>query len=123
MHTNECECCAAFDSLAPASSPFGLPVYVARVPAAPFCETPILNSAANPTTNPAPAGRMNTNVVGRAVSDAIDLTTEIAEVTEFRQNERNSQNRGNGISEMEGKAARVAARKAGADRVSSHRPH
>ena len=33
--------CRAFDSLAPASSPFGLPVYVARRPAAPFCETPI----------------------------------------------------------------------------------
>jgi hypothetical protein len=41
----------AFDSLAPASSPFGLPVYVARVPAAPFCETPILNAAADPTTD------------------------------------------------------------------------
>src|SRR4051812_21303013 len=30
-----------FDSLSPESSPLtGLPVYVARVPAAPFCETP-----------------------------------------------------------------------------------
>jgi hypothetical protein len=66
---------------------------------------------------------MNTNVVGRAVSAANDLTTEIAEVTEFRQNERNSQNRGNGISEMEGKAVRVAARKAGAERVSNHGCH
>src|SRR5262249_45450766 len=28
------------DSLAPASSPFGLPVYVVRLPPAPFCETP-----------------------------------------------------------------------------------
>ena len=41
----------AFDSLAPASSPFGLPVYVARVSAAPFCETPILNATADPTTD------------------------------------------------------------------------
>jgi hypothetical protein len=32
--------CRAFDSLAPTSSPFGLPVYVARRPPAPFCETP-----------------------------------------------------------------------------------
>src|SRR6266496_2093665 len=31
----------AFDSLAPAHSPSGLPVYVARRPPAPFCETPI----------------------------------------------------------------------------------
>ena len=52
------------------------------------------------------------------MSDANDLTTEIAEVTEFRQNELNFQNRGNVISEIEGKAARVAARKAGAERVS-----
>ena len=29
-----------FDSFAPANSPFGLPVYVARLPPAPFCETP-----------------------------------------------------------------------------------
>src|SRR5258705_13829085 len=34
--------CRAFDSLAPPSSPFGLPVYVARRPPAPFCETPPL---------------------------------------------------------------------------------
>jgi len=32
-----------FDSLAPPHSAFGLPVYVARVPAAPFCETPGLS--------------------------------------------------------------------------------
>src|SRR5437773_6323292 len=32
--------CRAFDSLAPAHSAFGLPVYVARRPPAPFCETP-----------------------------------------------------------------------------------
>ena len=51
------------------------------------------------------AGRIHTNVVGHAVSDANDLTTEIAEVTEFRQNERNFQNRGKGISEIEGKGA------------------
>ena len=63
---------------------------------------------------------MNTNVVGHAVSDANDLTTEIAEVTEFRQNERNFHNRGNGISEMEGKVARVAASETGAERVSNH---
>jgi hypothetical protein len=31
---------AAFDSLAPALSPGGLPVHVARVPAAPLCQTP-----------------------------------------------------------------------------------
>ena len=31
---------------------------------------------------------MNTNVARRTLSDANDLTTEIAEVTEFRQNER-----------------------------------
>src|SRR5689334_189524 len=31
--------CSAFDSLAPASSPSGLPVYVARLPPAPFYET------------------------------------------------------------------------------------
>src|ERR1700719_1530338 len=30
--------CRAFDSLTPARSPFGLPVYVARLPPAPFCE-------------------------------------------------------------------------------------
>jgi hypothetical protein len=51
---------------------------------------------------------MNTNVVGDAVSDANNLTTEMVEVIEFRQNERNFQNRGNGISEIEGKVARVA---------------
>ena len=51
------------------------------------------------------------------MSDANDLTTEIAEVTESRQNERNFQNRGNGISETEGKAARVAAGEAGAERT------
>ena len=32
----------AFDSLAPACSPFGLPVYVARLRSAPFRETPTL---------------------------------------------------------------------------------
>src|SRR4029077_5612751 len=32
--------CRAFDSLAPARSPCGLPVYIARRPPAPFCETP-----------------------------------------------------------------------------------
>ena len=32
--------CRAFDSFAPAHSAFGLPVYVARRPPAPFCETP-----------------------------------------------------------------------------------
>jgi hypothetical protein len=32
--------CRAFDSLAPARSPFGLPVHVAQLPLAPFCETP-----------------------------------------------------------------------------------
>jgi len=35
------------------------------------------------------------------ISHANDLTAETAEVTEFRQNERNFQNRGNEISEME----------------------
>jgi hypothetical protein len=65
----------AFDSLAPASSPFGLPVYVAPVPAAPFCETPILNAA----------------------SDTNDLTTEIAEVTEFQQTERDFRTEGMGF--------------------------
>src|SRR5438309_11065286 len=33
--------CRAFDSFAPALSPRWAPVYVARVPAAPFCKTPI----------------------------------------------------------------------------------
>ena len=32
--------CRAFDSFAPAHSASGLPVYVARYPPAPFCETP-----------------------------------------------------------------------------------
>jgi len=32
--------CRAFGSFAPARLASGLPVYVARVPAAPFCETP-----------------------------------------------------------------------------------
>jgi len=32
--------CRAFDSLAPGHSACGLPVYVARLPPAPFCETP-----------------------------------------------------------------------------------
>jgi len=32
----------AFDSVAPAHSAFGLPIYVARSPPAPFCETPRL---------------------------------------------------------------------------------
>jgi len=32
--------CRSFDSFAPARSTSGLPVYVARVPAAPFCEMP-----------------------------------------------------------------------------------
>jgi len=32
--------CRAFDSFAPAHSASGLPVYVARYPSAPFCETP-----------------------------------------------------------------------------------
>ena|SRR5882757_9063039 len=40
-----------FDSFAPARLVSGLPVYVARVPAAPFCETLILNAAADPTTD------------------------------------------------------------------------
>jgi hypothetical protein len=31
--------CRAFDSFAPALSPDGLPVYGARVPAAPFCDS------------------------------------------------------------------------------------
>src|SRR6266576_261093 len=56
---------------------------------------------------------MNTNVAGRAVSDANDLTTEIAKVTEFRQNERNFQNRGKGISEIEGKGAMGSAERGG----------
>jgi len=34
-----CNRCRAFDSFAPAHSASGLPVYVARRPAAPFCET------------------------------------------------------------------------------------
>jgi hypothetical protein len=33
--------CRAIDSLAPASSPFGLPVYVVGRQSAPFRETPI----------------------------------------------------------------------------------
>jgi hypothetical protein len=37
--------CRAFDSLAPAPSASGLPVYVARRPPAPFCETPIQKDA------------------------------------------------------------------------------
>ena len=41
--------CRAFDSLAPARSPFGLPVYVARRPAAPFFETPVQNETASDT--------------------------------------------------------------------------
>src|SRR6266496_1164058 len=56
---------------------------------------------------------MNTNVVGHAVSDANDLTTEMVEVTEFRQNERNFQNRGKGISEIEGKGAMGSAERGG----------
>jgi hypothetical protein len=35
------ENCRAFDSLAPLAYPLGLPVYVARRPPTPFCETPI----------------------------------------------------------------------------------
>ena len=54
-----------FDSFAPARSADGLPVYVARVPAAPFCETPILNSAADPTTSAVgripPVAKIDTN--------------------------------------------------------------
>src|SRR5262252_4980420 len=33
--------CRAFDSLAPTRSAFGLPVHVAQLPLAPFCETPM----------------------------------------------------------------------------------
>jgi len=47
------------------------------------------------------------------MSDANDLTIEIAEVTEFRQNVRNFQNQGKGISEIEGKVARAAMSEGG----------
>jgi len=47
------------------------------------------------------------------MSDANDLTTEMLEVTEFRQNGRNFQNRGKGISEIEGKGAMGSAERDG----------
>src|SRR6266513_6490009 len=44
LHRRRACICRAFDSLAPATSPFGLPVHVARRPPAPFCETPVMAS-------------------------------------------------------------------------------
>jgi len=50
--------------------------------------------------------------------DRLPLMVGSTRVTFRRQNEQNFQNRGNGISEIEGKAARVAASEVGAERVS-----
>jgi hypothetical protein len=72
-----------FDSLAPAYSACGLPVCVAGVPAAPLCQTPILSPQRTQRSR------------------------------SFRQNEHNFQNRGNGISEIEGKGAMGSAERGG----------
>jgi hypothetical protein len=48
-HLNPICACRAFDSLAPIRSAFGLPVYVAELPLAPFCETPTSNRLAADT--------------------------------------------------------------------------
>jgi len=57
---------------------------------------------------------MNTNVVGRSVSDANHANyRDHEEHRGFRQNEHNVQNRGNGIFEIAGKGAMGSAEQGG----------